>query len=445
MDYVVVAIVLLLLPVVIARPFFGAILYTVLAYLRPHNLAAGIALDFRLSLLVLVATTLGVGIAWFRGKEKPEVRTAWFAFAIAMTGTLWLATRTAVFPLLAWDSWTGFVQTLAGVAMTLALCTTLARVRIIALTAALSLGTMAVVALVSPEWDAGRLIGGGGNYRDSNDFALALCMVLPMFLCAWRTAERSFVRVLMLGMIPVVLVAIVLTQSRGGFLALGVTLGAWALFTRGRVFKIALAPAAVLLFLALAPATTLDRITSIQKYSHDSSARDRLSSWKVAWRIAEDRPLTGVGPGNFIAVYDRYTNDFRAPHVAHNTPLQILANAGIPALAVFLALLTYGVVTAARLASRARTRRRHATTDEARASLDQVDAIGTGIALALIAYAVGSQFLTRDDLDLFYLLAGLAAALAFQTRGMLARAPKPAPVIRGRVLTEATVPCTSVH
>ena len=443
MDLVVVFVVLLLLPVVIARPFAGAVLYTALAYFRPQNLVGGLALEMRLSMIVLAATLLGVAIAWVRGKERPELRTPWFVFVIALTGCYWLAAQAAVFPDLAAAAWLAFAKTMVGVGVTVALCTTPARIRIIAVTAALGLGVMASISLLNPVWEAGRLTGGGGDFRDSNDFALALCMVLPLLLCCWRIPDRKSTRVTMIALVPVVLVAIVLTQSRGGFLALAAVLTAWALFTRGRVFKIALAPAAILAFLALAPPVVLERLTTIQNYSHDSSARDRLSSWKVARRIAEDRPLTGVGPGNFLAVYDRYKNDFRMPHVAHNTPLQIVANAGIPALGVFALFLLYGIAAPARLAGKARVKRRLATTKAARDSLEWVDSLGTGISLAVLGYAIGSQFLSREDMDLFYLLAGLTAAMAAQTRDALSRRTETDPrTLRGRVVE---VPCVSVH
>lgn len=444
MDLIVVAVILLLLPLVIARPFAGAVLYTALAYLRPQNLVGGLAMDLRLSLMVLAATVLGLAIAIARGKERPELRTTWFVLLAAFMGSLWLATRTAVFPDLATAAWTDLVKMLLGVAVTIALCTTPQRIRTIAVTAALGLGTMAVIALVKPVWSAGRLNGLGGDFRDSNDFALALCMALPLLLAGWRLAERKTVRVALAALIPPVLAAIVLTQSRGGFLALGAVLTAWAVFTRGRIFKIALAPAAVFVFFALAPPAAVERMTTIKNYSHDSSARDRLSSWTVAKRIARERPMTGVGPGNFLAVYDRYKNDFRSPHVAHNTPLQILANAGIPALAAFSALLLYGVFAAAKIASRARAKRRLARTAEERKTFEWVDALGTAIALSTLGFAVGSQFLSREDMDLFYLLTGLVAAMAVQMRPALARATaaKPATVV-GRVVTGAA--CISVR
>lgn len=441
MGYLVVAVVLLLLPLAVARPFAGAVVFTAVAYLRPQNLAGGIAMEVRLSLLVLLATLAGLAIALVRGTEKPRLKSPWFAMVVALAGLFWIASTYAVFPALARIALIEFVKTLAGVAVTVALCTTPARIRAILFTAVLSLSAMAVISLVNPVWDNGRLTGAGGDFRDSNDFALALCMALPLLLCGWRAAPRKMLRAVMLALVPVVLVAIVLTQSRGGFLALAAMLGTWALFTRGRVFKLALAPAAVFAFLAFSPPAYLNRLTTLHNYSHDSSARDRISSWKVAWRIAEDRPLTGVGPGNFLAVYDRYANDFRAPHVAHNTPLQILANAGVPALVLFSAILLYGIAVTANLARRARTRiRLSGGAADPRESLESIDALATGIALAIVAYAVGSQFLSRDQLELFYLLTGLAGAMAMQSRGVLgARSTRS--IVRGRVVLEGSVSC----
>ena len=44
----------------------------------------------------------------------------------------------------------------------------------------------------------------------------------------------------------------------------------------------------------------------------------------VATRVVSARPWTGVGPGNFLAAYPRYSLDFQKPHVAHNAWLQEL-------------------------------------------------------------------------------------------------------------------------
>ncbi len=56
-------------------------------------------------------------------------------------------------------------------------------------------------------------------------------------------------------------------------------------------------------------------------------------------RIIKDRPLTGVGPDMLIQVYPVYRDQKAVnqlnPHL-HNVPLQIAAERGLPALALWL-------------------------------------------------------------------------------------------------------------
>jgi len=68
---------------------------------------------------------------------------------------------------------------------------------------------------------------------------------------------------------------------------------------------------------------------------------------------------------------------------------------------------------------------------------------GNALVLALVGFAVGAQFLSRDNLDLFYLLAGLAGALAVVARRELAAegyrppAPAPLPTVESRLAPAA--------
>lgn len=438
MDILLIAIVILMLPLIAWRPYVGAVLYTILAYLRPQNLTGGLAAEWRLSLLVLIAMGVGVGIGMLRNTERPAIRLPFFGLLAALLATMWVSTKTAIFPSIATDAWLKYLQMLSGVAFTVMLCNTPARLKGILVTATVSLGIMAIVGVLDPTWDSGRLMGFGGQFKDSNDFALALTMALPLFLYFRRSETNPWKKALLTIPIPFVLAAIVLTYSRGGFLACAAVLTGWMLLSRGRMVRLALAPIAVLLFAGLAPAKYWDRVGSIQGYQHDSSARDRLSSWNVATRIAEERPLTGVGPGNFLVVYDRYKNDFRMPHVAHNTVLQVAADSGLPAAALFVALLLTSIAAAWRLGRRAsafrsRLLRGEGEGDRARAKrIAWMEDYAYGLMLSLAGFAVGSQFLSRDGFDLLYLLMGSAGALAVVARRELAaegyRRPMPRPI-----------------
>lgn len=131
----------------------------------------------------------------------------------------------------------------------------------------------------------------------------------------------------------------ILTFSRGAWLGL--------LFA-GLVFFVALlprllflAPLALLALWRIMPATVVDRFTSIGDLG-DRSTSYRVNIWLGSLRMVRDGHwLTGIGPGEaaFNKVYPFYSYDtIVAPH-SHNLFLQIVVDAGILALLVFLWLL----------------------------------------------------------------------------------------------------------
>lgn len=70
----------------------------------------------------------------------------------------------------------------------------------------------------------------------------------------------------------------------------------------------------------------------------------------AGWRMMQDHPLVGVGPGRYAAHFDEYTGDFRVPDyyytekvraIAENGYAQIGAEFGVVALAAFVALLLW--------------------------------------------------------------------------------------------------------
>jgi O-antigen ligase len=80
--------------------------------------------------------------------------------------------------------------------------------------------------------------------------------------------------------------------------------------------------------------------------SHDqitSAHRARFALWDVALRIAHDRPLTGVGPGNYRQAFERYHPERLDGEGswgnAHNVYLHQLAERGAPGLLLLLAAL----------------------------------------------------------------------------------------------------------
>ena len=93
-------------------------------------------------------------------------------------------------------------------------------------------------------------------------------------------------------------------------------------------------------FYFVLPDTVIQRFTSIGNLA-DNSTSYRVSIWMGTLLMLKDYWLSGVGPGveAFGMVYPSYGYDeIIAPH-SHNLLLQILSDAGICALVLFLLLL----------------------------------------------------------------------------------------------------------
>ena len=148
----------------------------------------------------------------------------------------------------------------------------------------------------------------------------------------FRRQDRTWAALVM----PALLVALALTMTRNAWV--GACVGIGLLFLLRDFRLIALLPVAAALFLALAPAHLTQRFYSTFSLA-DPTNRDRVAMMKSGVRIIEDHPLTGVGPDGVRLVYMVYRDPMAErqlnPHL-HNVPLQIAAERGLPALAIWL-------------------------------------------------------------------------------------------------------------
>jgi O-antigen ligase len=143
--------------------------------------------------------------------------------------------------------------------------------------------------------------------------------------------------------LPALVVALALTFTRSAWVGACVGVGLLLLLRDLRLFGIL--PVVAALFIALAPAAISDRAYSMFNL-HDPTNRDRLAMVQAGTAIVKRYPLTGVGPNVVHEVYPNYRQstavDQTPPHL-HNVPLQIAAERGLPALAIWL----WFVITAA--------------------------------------------------------------------------------------------------
>ena len=133
-------------------------------------------------------------------------------------------------------------------------------------------------------------------------------------------------------------VCMLLTLSRGAWLGLLFAGFLFVLFLQPRLLL--LAPIALVALYFVLPDTIINRFSSIGDLG-DSSTSYRVYIWIGTLAMLKDYWLCGIGPGDaaFNLVYPRYSySGVTAPH-SHNLFLQIMCDAGVIALVIFVLLL----------------------------------------------------------------------------------------------------------
>jgi hypothetical protein len=301
------------------------------------------------------------------------------------------------------------------------------------------------------------------DYRQSGPLTDPNCyaqILLPLFALAFglfwggvNGAARTFTAAAMLSL----LLAVIYSQSRGGFLALCLVLAVLVLVFRPRHRSALVVITLVLAALPLVPRTFVDRVrtfgvvaraihesaglpttsnslapnrptasqpaTAAHASPHDPFAeikaepgfRGRFSEAIVGIRMMLDHPIRGVGLGNYEAHYLSYARPLgidkrNQPREAHSLFLEIGSETGLPGLAVFLTFLVALFWDVGR--ARALLTERHRK---------QGAALVTSVGVALLSYMATSLWLHDAYSTHFWLLAGLA----FATRAVARQDARP--------------------
>lgn len=212
----------------------------------------------------------------------------------------------------------------------------------------------------------GDRLGGpvGGIFGNPNDLAMNMVTFLPAALVfalskttvAWRRGVAAFAAAMMLA-------TVVFTKSRGGFLGLAVMM--LTLVFLGRKVRPGfgtLAVVAVLCATPFMPSSFWARMASIlddqkDKQEYTGSREARWTLMKEGMRTFAERPLTGIGAGQF----PNYNPPGRKEtwHETHNATIQVAAETGVFGLAAFLFMILSawrGARTTRRLIERPRRR-----------------------------------------------------------------------------------------
>ena len=163
-----------------------------------------------------------------------------------------------------------------------------------------------------------------GLFHDPNDLALTLVMCLP-FLLMTLVGRRPFWHrlVAILAIVPL-LWAVLLTKSRGGFLATAVVLLIYLVRQVGKTWGTILAVVAVAGIVGLGP----KRMGNID--SKEASAHHRIELWHEGLQAVKRRPVLGIG-------YGRFPEEFG--QTAHNSYVLVFTETGLVGAFFWVALL----------------------------------------------------------------------------------------------------------
>ncbi|MGC1463971.1 MAG: O-antigen ligase family protein [Terracidiphilus sp.] len=187
----------------------------------------------------------------------------------------------------------------------------------------------------SPEAVAAGQIRFVAHGQDPNDVARFLDMGFPLAALLLNSETRWPARLLAMGYLPLGLVAVILTASRGGFLAALVALAGCGILLFRRHTKTVLTgafalPALVAGLWFIAPHQTFERLATIPEQIRNGDLNRRLDIWSAGWHAFLTAPLLGTGAGSFVSAAGLSSTD-----TAHNSILSILVSGGL--IALFLA------------------------------------------------------------------------------------------------------------
>jgi O-antigen ligase len=189
------------------------------------------------------------------------------------------------------------------------------------------------------ETNTARVAGRIGNLFDnSNDLALHLVTIIPIAIALGLEKKSPVRKIVFFGIAFLMIAAVIITFSRGGFLAL-IAMSLVLVRKYGRRNKTAAFAAlalGVVFFIAVAPGSYAGRLSTIFNSAADltGSSSQRTDVLKRSIVVAIRYPIFGVGLGNF------HHKSFQELGT-HNAYTQVAAETGIAAMVAYIIFLVH--------------------------------------------------------------------------------------------------------
>lgn len=312
-----------------------------------------------------------------------------------------------------WELATNMLKTILFCLFMPLLATSRFRIHVLLLIIAISTGFHGLV-------DGLKFFASGGGHQaigiqkfgDNNHFAMVLLMAIPLIAYAYQFSANRLVKLGFLGVLPLLIFAVIATQSRGALVCL-VVLGAWFLLKSRRKFLgLLIVVACAVLMLQFAPERWVQRMDTIENASQDSSLMGRVGAWHVSSAVAIQNPIFGGGPHSIEmgSVWEEYRRSLGLlgfvanmdlnglpgrGRAAHSIYFEILGDLGFVGFFVFIAILTNAFVSARTIIR---------VSKQAGSQFEWARSLAEMLILSVIAYAVAGALLSAAYFELPYIL-----------------------------------------
>lgn len=350
---------LLAIPLAIARPINAYYLWGWTAVLIPTSFFYGFMVNARLNLFFAILTLALVALGRVKWKDYQPNRVTWLYL-------LFLAHATMAF-LLGYEGNPDNARYYEFLAKIMVFCLLMPlfinsrlRMHVMLLVIVLGLGIHGVLNGLKTLASAGghNMTGPEGTMIfDRNHLSTALALLLPIIFYLYTYTESKLFRLGFIGAFAAVALAIMGGGSRGGFVALAVV-SIWLIMTSRHRFRTLLFVSVLgFAFYYFGAGLWADRLSTIQEANEDASFMGRVVAWKVSSAIALNHPVFG---GGFHAVQVQYVWDMfktqpsllgflnlPAPEfsakAAHSVYFEVMGDMGFVGLILFLTILLQSI------------------------------------------------------------------------------------------------------
>lgn len=419
-DLFLLALLPIMLYAMVQRPFIAVGMWVWTALFFPNGWVYGMASVIRFNLLFTAVAVL----AYLAYRDKPKLILGGLG-ALVLLFFLWTigSTVTTIGNVnVAWEYWSRFAKVVALFFFVILTIKDKLHVDFVIWCVALSVGFYAGLEGVKFVLSGGHhnIVGMASHVLgDRNELSVAFVMTLPLcfYLLSEYGAKSRILRLGLFATMGLLVISVIGTMSRGGFLALAV-LGAYMYVKSDR--KVLLTMLIVPLVIGLSFVVSdswSSRIDTIQTADQDASFMGRVVAWKLSFIMATKHPFFGGGFKSleYFPVWSALSSEFLSypwfytgnavpnttvGRAAHSVYFQVMGEHGFGGLILYLSCLGSAFFKAGRVARRAK-----------RAGIAWLRTLATMIQLSIFAFSLGGAALSFAYFDLIFALFGLVLVL----------------------------------